>query len=151
MVTRDDFYCTNKVISASYYKGLIHAFPHMSESFSSNLTQFFSLAFWIFKSGHVAWMFWMFCYTAGWHVVIQYELTWYIFHWSAQLVGMAYSIPDLLFSLQVGRVQQRYRKGPDAEFLDEIQTKDLRAFLLVIQSPLYSFALRFIFLQKPKP
>jgi hypothetical protein len=64
-----------------------------------------------------------------------------------KLVGMSYGIPDPLFSLQVGRVQQRYRKGPDAEFLDEIQTKDLRAFLLAIHSYLYSFALRLIFLQ----
>jgi hypothetical protein len=35
----------------------------------------------------------------------------------------------------------------EAEFLDEIQTKDLRIFLLAIQSHLYSFALRFLFLQ----
>ncbi len=34
-----------------------------------------------------------------------------------------------------------------AEFLDEIQTKVLRVFVLTIQSPLYSFALRFPFLQ----
>ncbi len=36
----------------------------------------------------------------------------------------------------------------EAEFLDEIQTKVLRVFLLAIQSHLYSFALRFIFFQK---
>jgi hypothetical protein len=35
----------------------------------------------------------------------------------------------------------------EAKFLDEIQTKDLRIFLLAIQSHLYSFALRFLFLQ----
>jgi hypothetical protein len=35
----------------------------------------------------------------------------------------------------------------EAKFLDEIQTKDLRVFLLAIQSHLYSFALRFLFLQ----
>ena len=35
----------------------------------------------------------------------------------------------------------------EAEFLDEIQTKVLRVFLLAIHSDLYSFALRFIFLQ----
>ncbi len=34
-----------------------------------------------------------------------------------------------------------------AEFLDEIQTKVLRIFFLAIHSPLYSFALRFLFLQ----
>ncbi len=34
-----------------------------------------------------------------------------------------------------------------AEFLDEIQTKNLRVFLLAIHSHLYSFALRFIFLR----
>ncbi len=34
-----------------------------------------------------------------------------------------------------------------AEFLDEIQTKVLRVFLLVIHCHLYSFALRFLFLQ----
>ncbi len=35
----------------------------------------------------------------------------------------------------------------EAKFLDESQTKDLRVFLLAIQSHLYSFALRFLFLQ----
>jgi hypothetical protein len=35
----------------------------------------------------------------------------------------------------------------EAEFLDEIQTKILRVFLLAIHSHLYSFALRFLFLQ----
>jgi hypothetical protein len=37
--------------------------------------------------------------------------------------------------------------SPEAEFLDEIQTKVLKVFLLAIQSHLYSFALRFLFLQ----
>jgi hypothetical protein len=36
---------------------------------------------------------------------------------------------------------------PEAEFLDEIQTKVLRVFLLAIHSYLYSFALRFLFHQ----
>jgi hypothetical protein len=36
---------------------------------------------------------------------------------------------------------------PEAEFLDEIQTKVLRVFILAIHSHLYSFVLRFIFLQ----
>jgi hypothetical protein len=35
----------------------------------------------------------------------------------------------------------------EAELLDEILTKVLRVFLLAIRSHLYSFALRFIFLQ----
>jgi hypothetical protein len=35
----------------------------------------------------------------------------------------------------------------EAEFLDQIQTKVLRGFLLAIQSHLYSFALTFLFLQ----
>jgi hypothetical protein len=35
----------------------------------------------------------------------------------------------------------------EAEFLDEIQTEVLKGFLLDIHSHLYSFALRFIFLQ----
>ncbi len=35
----------------------------------------------------------------------------------------------------------------EAEFLDEIQSKVLRIFLLAIQRHLHSFALRFIFLQ----
>jgi hypothetical protein len=39
------------------------------------------------------------------------------------------------------------RKCTEAEFLDEIQKKVLRVFLLTIQSHLYSFALRFLFLQ----
>ncbi len=37
--------------------------------------------------------------------------------------------------------------SPEAEFLDDIQTKFLRVFLLAVQSHLYSFALRFLFLQ----
>jgi hypothetical protein len=38
--------------------------------------------------------------------------------------------------------------GPEAELLDEIQTEVFRVFLLaLIHSHLYSFALRFIFLQ----
>jgi hypothetical protein len=36
---------------------------------------------------------------------------------------------------------------PEAEFLDEIQTKVLIVFLLAVHSHLYSFALRFLFLQ----
>jgi hypothetical protein len=36
---------------------------------------------------------------------------------------------------------------PDAEFLDKIQTKVLRVFLIVIHSYLYSFSLRFLFFQ----
>jgi hypothetical protein len=36
---------------------------------------------------------------------------------------------------------------PEAEFLDEIQTKVLRVFLLAIHSHRSSFALRFIFFQ----
>ncbi len=38
-------------------------------------------------------------------------------------------------------------KITEAEFLDEIQTKVLRVFLLSIHSHLYSFVLRFPFLQ----
>ena len=37
--------------------------------------------------------------------------------------------------------------SPEAEFLDVIGTKVLRVFLLAMHSHLYSFALRFIFLQ----
>jgi hypothetical protein len=37
-----------------------------------------------------------------------------------------------------------FTPNPEAEFLDEIQTKVLRVFLLAIQ--LYSFSLRFLFL-----
>jgi hypothetical protein len=36
--------------------------------------------------------------------------------------------------------------SPEAEFLDEIQTKVFRVFLVAIHSHLYSFALRFLFL-----
>jgi hypothetical protein len=36
---------------------------------------------------------------------------------------------------------------PEAEFLSEIQTKILTVFFLAIHSHLYSFALRFLFLQ----
>jgi hypothetical protein len=38
-------------------------------------------------------------------------------------------------------------QNPEAEFLDKIQTKVLRVFLHAVHSHLYSFALRFIFLQ----
>jgi hypothetical protein len=37
----------------------------------------------------------------------------------------------------------------EAEFLDEIQTKVWKVFCLIIYSHLYSFALRFLFLQTP--
>jgi hypothetical protein len=37
--------------------------------------------------------------------------------------------------------------NPAAEFLDEIQTKVLRVFMLAIHIHVYSFALRFLFLQ----
>jgi hypothetical protein len=36
---------------------------------------------------------------------------------------------------------------PEAEFLDEFQTKVLSVFLLAIHSHFYNFALRFLFLQ----
>ena len=39
----------------------------------------------------------------------------------------------------------------EAKFLNEIQTKVLRVFLLAIQSHLYSFALRFMLLQLTQP
>ncbi len=48
---------------------------------------------------------------------------------------------QIIFSANV------HGNSPEAEFLDEIQTKVLRVFLLAIHSHLYSFALRFIFLQ----
>ncbi len=41
----------------------------------------------------------------------------------------------------------RRGRWPEAEFLDENQKKVLRVFLLAIHSHLYSFALRFLFLQ----
>jgi hypothetical protein len=37
--------------------------------------------------------------------------------------------------------------NPEAEFLDGISKKVFRVFLLAVQGHLYSFALRFIFLQ----
>jgi hypothetical protein len=41
-----------------------------------------------------------------------------------------------------------FRRRTEAEFLDEIQTEVLRAFfLLAIHSHIYSFALRFLFLE----
>jgi hypothetical protein len=40
----------------------------------------------------------------------------------------------------------------ETEFLDEIQTKALRVFLLAIHSPLYNFVLRFLyFILKQNP
>ncbi len=44
-------------------------------------------------------------------------------------------------------VQKRNLSRQQAEFLDEIQTKVLKVFLRAIHSHLYSFALRFLFLQ----
>jgi hypothetical protein len=43
--------------------------------------------------------------------------------------------------------QGAYIQYPEAEFLDEIQAKVFRVFLLAIHTHLYSFALRFIFPQ----
>jgi hypothetical protein len=51
------------------------------------------------------------------------------------------------------KIQQHYElhmlpcAATEAEFLDEIRTKVLKVFLLAIHSHLYSFALRFLFLQ----
>jgi hypothetical protein len=42
---------------------------------------------------------------------------------------------------------QQVNISPEAELLDEIQTKIFRVFLLVIHSHLYSFALKFLYLQ----
>jgi hypothetical protein len=36
---------------------------------------------------------------------------------------------------------------PEAKFLEEIRTKVLRVFLLIVQSHLYSFASKFLFLE----
>jgi hypothetical protein len=47
-------------------------------------------------------------------------------------------------SVWTGKIIQ---SSPEAEFLEEIQTKVLRVFLLAIHRPLNSFALRFLFLQ----
>ncbi len=46
-----------------------------------------------------------------------------------------------------GILRTKGRHRTVAEFLDEIQTKVIRVFLLAIHSHLYSLALRFIFLQ----
>jgi hypothetical protein len=40
-----------------------------------------------------------------------------------------------------------HRYPAEAEFLDEIQANLFRVFLLAVQSHLYGFALRFLFLQ----
>ncbi len=40
---------------------------------------------------------------------------------------------------------------PEAKFLDEIQTKGIRVFLLAVHSHLYSFALRFYFFTLTQP
>jgi hypothetical protein len=52
---------------------------------------------------------------------------------------------DSLYTLS--RSLKTIPREPEAEFLDEIQTKDLRVFLLALHSQLYSFALKFIFFQ----
>jgi hypothetical protein len=47
------------------------------------------------------------------------------------------------------RLKYRAREStpPEAKLSDEIQTKVLRVFLLIIHNHLYSFALRFLFLK----
>ncbi len=47
----------------------------------------------------------------------------------------------------VSKVNKNTTSVPEAEFLDEIQPKVLRVSLLAVHNQLYSFALRFIFLQ----
>jgi hypothetical protein len=48
--------------------------------------------------------------------------------------------------LQLTRVRA-FPLSPETEILDEIKTKVIRVFILAIHSHLYSFALRFLFLQ----
>jgi hypothetical protein len=52
---------------------------------------------------------------------------------------LSFCLCDLLLVLNAGELE--------AEFLDEIQKKVSRVFLLAIHSHLYSFALRCLFLQ----
>jgi hypothetical protein len=52
-----------------------------------------------------------------------------------------------LFSKKLRRKCDGNYRRPEAEFLDEIQTKILRVYLLAIYRNLYSFALRFLLLQ----
>jgi hypothetical protein len=47
-------------------------------------------------------------------------------------------------------LRSQYTVCTEAKFLDKIQTKVLRVFLLAIHSHLESFALRFLFLQNTK-
>jgi hypothetical protein len=49
--------------------------------------------------------------------------------------------------LPIVEFRYEYTKYTEAEFLEKIQTAVLRVFLLAIHSHLYSFALRFLFLQ----
>jgi hypothetical protein len=63
-------------------------------------------------------------------------------------------IPDINLLWQRGiqplthcTVQTAPHQRTEAEFLDKIQIKVLRVFLLAIHSHLYSFASRFLFLQ----
>ncbi len=51
-----------------------------------------------------------------------------------------------LFAFRI-RPVRNFLLIPEAEFFDEIQTKVLKVFLFAIHSHLYSFALRFLFLQ----
>ncbi len=63
-----------------------------------------------------------------------------MYHYS--LFVLINTIESLLANLFITKINQT-----GAEFLDEIQTKALRVFLLAIHSHLYSIALRFLFLQ----
>jgi hypothetical protein len=60
------------------------------------------------------------------------------------LSEVIFSFEPLLFYLQAKTIRYLYT---ELEFLDETQIKVLLVFLLAIHSHLYSFALRFIFLQ----
>ncbi len=63
-----------------------------------------------------------------------------------------YILSFILFPLlSITQSRSAFWPWPEAEFLDEIQTKVWRVFLLASQSHLYSysFALRFLFLQTP--
>ncbi len=68
----------------------------------------------------------------------------------AQMNGMCrgWLVQYFLWRLKLQRyILYTVQSSLEAEFLDKIKTKVFRVFLLAIHSPLYSFALRFIFLQ----
>ncbi len=75
---------------------------------------------------------------------------WLTYGWLCKILIQTLTTFRFIYSDNERRSQvgpQTLNCGPEAEFLDEIQTKVLKVFLLSMHSHFYSFSLRFQFLQ----